>query len=288
MEAAVKKEIANNSLSEDLRKRSTNTKTFHVLPGRHRTMSFAEQVHFLDRSSGAYEAIDNTLVSCEGGLQNRANGDMKVLLLPDGISLAHPDGYRLSWRVEGAKKIEPRAVESEIDRKAAIRDLEEDLYGHVDLSPASKEVKAARKKIAEALLDELNRVGSKAVYQEILPGADLVCTLSGANFKDHLVFASKDTVRPVTLSFTCEGLTLKETEGGLSLLNKKGETVYVFPIPVSIDSREGSEQQEVKYTVEQKGEAGQFSITYTLPEEWLEKAVFPVILDPAVVTYNAR
>ena len=288
MEAAMRKETAYNSLSEDLSKRSTNTKTFHVLPNRHRTMSFAEQVHYLDRSSGAYEAIDNTLVSCEGGMQNKANGDMKVLLLPDGISLAHPDGYRLSWRVEGAKKIEPRAVESEIDRKAAVRDLEEDLYGHVDLRPVSKEVKAARKKIAEALLDELNRVGSKAVYQEILPGADLVCTLSGANFKDHLVFASKDTVRPVTLSFTCEGLTLKETEGGLSLLNKKGETVYVFPIPVCIDSREGSEQQEVKYTVEQKGEAGQFSITYTLPEEWLEKAVFPVILDPAVVTYNAR
>ena len=156
---------------------------------------------------------------------------MKVLLLPDGISLAHPDGYRLSWRVEGAKKIEPRAVESEIDRKAAVRDLEEDLYGHVDLRPVSKEVKAARKKIAEALLDELNRVGSKAVYREILPGADLVCTLSGANFKDHLVFASKDTVRPVTLSFTCEGLTLKETEGGLSLLNKKGETVYSLLLP---------------------------------------------------------
>ncbi len=287
MEAAVKKEIANNSLSEDLRKRSTNTKTFHVLPGRHRTMSFAEQVHFLDRSSGAYEAIDNTLVSCEGGLQNKANDDMKVLLLPDGISLAHPDGYRLSWRVEGAKKIEPRAVELEIDRKAAVRDLEEDLYGHVDLRPVSKEVKAARKKIAEALLDELNRVGSKAVYQEILPGADLVCTLSGANFKDHLVFASREAVQSVTFTFTSEGLTLKETEDSLKLLNAKGEAIYVFPTPVCMDSSEAGEQQEVKHTVEHKSEA-EFAITYTLPEEWLEKAAFPVILDPAVVTYNAR
>ncbi len=66
MEAAMRKKTAYNSLSEDLSKRSANTKSFQVLPGRHRTMSFAEQVHYLDRASGAYEAIDNSLVSCEG------------------------------------------------------------------------------------------------------------------------------------------------------------------------------------------------------------------------------
>ncbi len=277
-----------NSFSEELAKRTPWTKSFHVLPYKHRTMSFAEQVHYLNRESGAYEAVDNTLIGCEGGLQNKANGDMRVALLRNKIALTHPDGYRLSWRIDGAEVVEPKVITPEIDRKAAVRDAEEDLYGHIDDRPVSEEVKAARAKIAEALVDELSRVGSEAIYKGILPGTDLVCKLSGTNFKDHLVFSTKESVKPVTFVFESDGLTIQETEAGLVLLNKQEETVYTFPVPVCMDSKEGFEQQEVKYTIKKTGEEGQFAITYTLPEEWLEKAAFPVILDPAVVTYNAR
>ena len=277
-----------NSFSEELAKRTPWTKSFHMSPYKHRTMSFAEQVHYFNCESGAYEAIDNTLIACEGGLQNKANGDMGVALLRNKITLSNPDGYCLSWRIEGAENDEPKVVIPEVDRKAAVRDAEEDLYGHLDTRPVSEEVKAARAKIAEALVDELSRVGSEAIYKGILPGTDLVCKLSGTNFKDHLIFSTKESVKPVTFVFESDGLTIQETEAGLVLLNKQEETVYTFPVPVCMDSKDGSEQQEVKYTIKKTGEEGQFAITYTLPEEWLEKAVFPVILDPAVVTYNAR
>ena len=40
--------------------------------------------------------------------------------------------------------------------------------------------------------------------------------------------------------------------------------------------------------MEETAQADTWHLICRIPEEWLKSAVYPVILDPAVVTYNAR
>ncbi len=321
MRAANRIDMTDVFSSEEMKLRTPWSKSFQVSPYTHLRMSFGSQIHFLNPATELYDSIDNTLIPCEGGLRNKANGDMRMELLRNIISITHAKGYRLSWRIEGADQVEPKAVEySEADRETAVRNAKEDLYGHLKEQHTTETQQKAREAMAEDLADELLRVGSRAVYPGIFPGTDLTCVLSGTSFKDQFVFETRESVRPVTFSFDCEGLYLKEDERGLSLVNEADETVYILPAPFCTESKAGKEQQPVRYTIQygqekeeeteeketaEKAEEekkaqeveeeaktankhASFRLTYTLPDAWLETAVFPVTLDPAVVTYNAQ
>ncbi len=184
-------------------------------------------------------------------MRNKANGDMRTELLRGSISITHAKGYRLSWRIEEAKQVEPKAVEhSEADREIAGRNAKEDLYGHLKEQHTTEAQQKAREAMAEDLADELLRVGSRAAYPGIFPGTDLTCVLSGTSFKDQFVFGTRESVRPVTFSFDCEGLYLKEEKCGLSLVNEADETVYILPAPFCTDSKAGKEQQPARYTIQ--------------------------------------
>lgn len=71
-----------NHYGEDLTKRTAFGKVICARPNRFRAVNYSQQIHYLDPDTKRYELIDNTLIKTDAGLTNKANGDMRVALLP--------------------------------------------------------------------------------------------------------------------------------------------------------------------------------------------------------------
>ena len=132
---------------EILSLRTENGKDFQTGPQKYRSVTYLDAIHYKDEKSGEYRLIDNRLEQDGESLHNKGNPSLRVELTPEGISLRNAKGAGLSWCLEGAKPCPPKAVEQEAK-------------------------------------EELDQIRSAAVYEEILPGADLRCEINGVHGGD--------------------------------------------------------------------------------------------------------
>ena len=195
--------------------------------------------------------IDNRWIQDGEILHNQENPTLRVELGPGGISLRSTKGAELNWYLEGARPCTPRAEKQE-----------------------EKE--------------ELDRISASAVYEDILPGADLRCAVSGVHFKDELVFRTPEGAGKTSFVLNVRGLCVKQDQEDILLTDEAGETVFILPAPVCTDSSKEAEPIQLSWKMEETAQADTWCLICRIPEEWLKSAVYPVILDPAVVTYNAR
>ena len=236
---------------EILSLRTENGKVYQTGPQKYRSVTYLDTIHYMDEKTGKYHLIDNRWIQDGEILHNQENPTLRVELGPEGISLRSAKDAELSWHLEGAGHCPPRPEER--------KDQE-----------------------------ELDQISASAVYEDILPGVDLRCAVSGVHFKDELVFRSPEPAEKTGFVLNLRGLFLKQDGEDLFLNDEAGETVFILPPPVCTDSSKEAEPIRLSWVMEETAQADTWHLICRIPEEWLKSAVYPVILDPAVVTYNAR
>lgn len=277
-------------------KRTRAGKIFDLGRNLHQAVLFADQVHFQNRETGEWEEIDNTLIPMTDAsgstyLTNRANDELKAEFHPTKdattIRLQNGEKHLLSWKLEGAGEAKPAHT-----AKARRLHDEDDL----------------RRDVLDQLEDE-------ALYPNVFPGVDMRCRVQSVSFKDELIFSTPESVRPVSFLMSMPGLSPEKRENGdIELVSDNGETVFTLPAPFMKDSKatllnaaeqladeaemadmaqltdEAEPAEPVSSTgavvceMEPTGEKDVWRMTCTPDTAWLETAVFPVILDPAVIT----
>ena len=246
-------------LTEAKERRSEMGKVFQLGENHFRTVIYPEAVHYWDAANKVYRSIDNRLVQLSDGLRNAANGKLQVQLKENLVQLANDRQQEISWQLVQGRKIAP---------KQNLQQKMESLFGK--------------------LLGTEHQLESEAVYEGILPGVDWRCKIQGEQFKDEIVFPALEQVQPVQFRLQANGLTLVQDEAeAMHLADAQGEPAFYLPAPYAISAEEEQEFGPVAVQVAQESEDS-WLLTYTISVSWLAQAVFPVRLDPAVMTYNAR
>ena len=247
-------------------KRTRTGKVYSLSGNLYQSILYPDPVHFQDRKTGLWEEIINTLVSKKDKsgtpfLSNKRNGDLTVSLYPASSSrmvvLENDNGSILSWTLEGAQGVVPQTV----------------------MPPSfTHRGRDQRRKV-------LKQIESEAVYHEILPGADLVCRVLGTKFKDELIFHTFESAVPVTYLLSAPSMTLSAGEdGAVSAFSSAGEREFTLPAPFLKDAAKDAGICMLKTGLEKAEDQDVWRITYTPDQAWLQRAVFPVVLDPVVET----
>ena len=161
----------------------------HMFEG---TFTYLDTIHYLDEKSGEYRLINNRLIQDGDRLYNKDNPTLRVELTPEYISLRDTKGAGLSWHLEGAKPCPPRATELEAK-------------------------------------EELDQIRSSAVYEEILPGADLRCEISGVHFKDEIIFHTPESTEKAVFELRIRELSPRQEGEDILLTDAAGETIFILP-----------------------------------------------------------
>ena len=140
-------------------------------------------------------------------------------------------------------------------------------------------------KQAASFVPENKSIGI-ARYHINEPGIHLYCMAAGSGFKDEIIFDNRTAARDMTLTLEAEGLTAVQEGRVISFVNQDGEEEFTLPAPIAWDSQIGPEPVDVDVRMEQVSDTV-YQVKYLLDEAWLDQAVYPVTLDPAVVTPNS-
>lgn len=260
------KEIDRMPGSEDCAKRTRSGKLYSLGRSLYQAVLYPDPIHYQDKATGRWEEIDNTLEQRTDSagdvyLTNRKNDELQVELHNAQnaamVLLENDDGYMLAWHLEGAENVHPQPTA----RRCPL---------HTDCDHR------------RAVLDHLE---DEAVYTGILPGVDIHCRVQSVSFKDDIVFAGLQSVRPLSFLLSVADLVPSAQEDGeIRFVTPQGDIPFVLPAPFLKDSSTGSAYGRVSVSLSPTEERDVWRMTYTPDEAWLQSAVFPVVLDPAVIS----
>lgn len=253
---------------EEYERRTRTSKVFSLGRGLYQAVMYPEAVHFRDKNSGKLEEIDNTLMpiqdsACGVYLTNRNNDELKVEFhgAQDAamVLLRNEDDCYLGWKLDGAQDVQPKVVdfarpqESKRDRRRAV----------------------------------LAQLEGEVVYEDIFPDVNLNCAVQALRFKDSFTFKTPESVRKLSfLLFTPEMQAEKQADDSIQVTASDGRTAFLLPRPFLQSAEAEDEIGGVQVDMSATDEPFTWRVTYTPDEKWLQKAKFPVVLDPAVITKN--
>ena len=253
---------------EEYEHRTRTSKVFSLGRGLYQAVMYPEAVHFRDKNSGKLEEIDNTLMpiqdsACGVYLTNRNNDELKVEFhgAQDAamVLLRNEDDCCLGWKLDGAQDVQPKVVdfarlqESKRDRRRAV----------------------------------LAQLDGEVVYEDIFPDVNLNSAVQALRFKDSFTFKTPESVRKLSfLLFTPEMQTEKQADDSIQVTASDGRTAFLLPRPFLQSAEAEDEIGGVQVDMSATDEPFTWRVTYTPDEKWLQKAKFPVVLDPAVITKN--
>lgn len=253
---------------EEYERRTRTSKVFSLGRGLYQAVMYPEAVHFRDKNSGKLEEIDNTLMpiqdsACGVYLTNRNNDELKVEFhgAQDAamVLLRNEDDCYLGWKLDGAQDVQPKVVDF----------------------ARPQESKRDRRRAVLAQLD------GEVVYEDIFPDVNLNCAVQALRFKDSFTFKTPESVRKLSfLLFTPEMQTEKQADDSIQVTASDGRTAFLLPRPFLQSAEAEDEIGGVQVDMSATDEPFTWRVTYTPDEKWLQKAKFPVVLDPAVITKN--
>ena len=257
-------------------KRTRFSKVFALGGNRFQAVTYTNPVHRFNDKTYEWDELDNRfsatsrlkeaqaawkqgiMPAVEPGeiLLECKTGAMDVACAMSGevpfIHLTNADGHRLSWGIESAVSILPETSE------------------HNDV--AARNIRGMREKVLERLHGEV-------VYAGIFAGVDLRCKLD-RGFKDELIFAEKESVRPITFLLESEGRPMElNDENMLIVKDEQGDIVFRLQAPFMVDANE--QQGEAAVQLEAR-ENGVYAMTCIPDAAFVETAAFPLVLDPAI------
>ncbi len=253
---------------EEYERRTRTSKVFSLGRGLYQAVMYPEAVHFRDKNSGKLEEIDNTLMpiqdsACGVYLTNRNNDELKVEFhgAQDAamVLLRNEDDCCLGWKLDGAQDVQPKVVDF----------------------ARPQESKRDRRRAVLAQLD------GEVVYEDIFPDVNLNCAVQALRFKDSFTFKTPESVRKLSfLLFTPEMQAEKQADDSIQVTAADGRTAFLLPRPFLQSAEAEDEIGGVQVDMAATVEPFTWRVTYTPDEKWLQKAKFPVVLDPPVITKN--
>ena len=257
-------------------KRTRFGKVFALGANRFQAVTYTDPVHRFNEKTREWDEMDNRFSATprmkeakaawkQGIMPAVAHGDvllecktgsMDVACAMSGeapfINLTDAKGHHLAWGIKDAMSILPEADD--------IKD-----------TPAQN-VRGMREKVLDHLHGEV-------AYKGIFAGVDLRCKLD-RGFKDELVFAEKESVRPITFLLESEGRQMELNEQNMLVVkDEQGEAVFRLQAPFMLDADEQRGDVAVQLTVRDNGV---HALTYVPDNLFIEQAAFPVVLDPAI------
>ena len=257
-------------------KRTRFGKVFALGANRFQAVTYTDPVHRYNEKTREWDEMDNRFSTTprmkeakaawkQGIMPAVAHGDvllecktgsMNVSCAMSGeapfINLTDAEGRHLAWGIKDAMSILPEADD-------------------IDDAPAQN-VRGMREKVLDHLHGEV-------AYNGIFAGVDLRCKLD-RGFKDELIFAEKESVRPITFTLESEGRQMELNEQNMLIVkDEQGEAVFRLQAPFMLDADD--QRGEVAVQLEAL-QGGMYAMTYIPDEAFVENAAFPVVLDPAI------
>ena len=249
---------------EVTRQRTHNSKTFDLGRGAYQTVIYPETVHFKDEE-GQWKEIDNRLEEArneqgEAILRNQSNVLTMEFARQTGkaplVCVSNKKGQKIAWNIQNQNEhVEAKSIcENCCDT------------GDEDACRAN-----------------LSHVETELHYKEILPNVNVVCRMQGMMFKDDIVMENPQAQHRFVLEMDTQNVQLVKQEEGTIVAYAEGnpaEIAFVLPAAFMRDA-EGNIGTVETDLVE---ENGKIQVALNCDEDFLQNAVYPVVVDPLIQT----
>ena len=241
--------------------REANVKHFHLEDGTYVAAHYNAPVHYLDEN-GVYQDIDNALSESSGGVYGNANSRIKFskkITGNESLFTLHDGNTKITFSLSGAKKGTKGVVTNN-----------EDADGDTELQK----------------LQNLEKLSSSIIYEDILEGVDIQYIVRSLNVKENIIVKEKKESYSFSFEMKLNNLTAELLETGDIEIYEGDILKYTIPAPVVFDSN-GVYAPEgmANYTLADNGN-GKYTLTIDASSEWMNDSsrVFPVTIDPVINT----
>ncbi len=226
--------------------------------------TYAEPVNYYDKAEGMWKEIDNTLTHSNGRYRNKGHGGFDVSFRGEntgGDMVEMSDGsHTISWTV---------SVQNELGKKDTVK-------SRIDASVKQERSDSGNKFAAD-------RAGSAIKYNSPFSGNKLInvdYTVSQYKVKEDITIYSSKDGNAIHYTYNCGDLTaILNPDNSIDFVDREGEPVYTVHKPYMYDSA-GNGSYNFSITLKQQG--GVCTVVMTPDKEWLDTAVYPVVIDPTV------
>lgn len=249
---------------EVIEKRTRNSKLFNLGRGTFQYVLYPNDVHFQD-NRGNWREIDNRFFEKVSSLgkavfKNRRNKFLtEISKQVDNcplVSIQNDDMQKIAWTLRNARF----GASAELNLPKQNRNWNED----------DKRT-------------DMSRFETSLLYQEILPNVDVVCRMQGTSFKDDIVLKNPQAQHQFILDLLLENVevTLK-TDGCITAHAIGDPSNIAFVLPAAFMRDAAGNIGQVK--TELIHENDDVHMLLTCDEEFLNSAVYPVVVDPLIHT----
>ena len=249
---------------EVTQQRTHNSKTFDLGRGAYQTVIYPETVHFKDEE-GQWKEIDNRLEEArneqgEAILRNQSNVLTMEFARQTGkaplVCVSNKKGQKIAWNIQNQNEhVEAKSVcENCCDT------------GDEDACRA-----------------DLSHVETELHYKEILPNVNVVCRMQGMMFKDDIVMENPQAQHRFVLEMDTQNVQLVKQEEGTIVAYAEGnpaEIAFVLPAAFMRDAEGNTGTVETDLIEEN----GKIQVVLNCNEDFLQNAVYPVVVDPLIQT----
>ena len=166
-------------------------------------------------------------------------------------------------------------------------ELKVEFHGAQDVQPKVVDFARPQESKRDRRRAVLAQLEGKVVYEDIFPDVNLNCAVQALRFKDSFTFKTPESVRKLSfLLFTPEMQAEKQADDSIQVTASDGRTAFLLPRPFLQSAEAEDEIGGVQVDMSATVEPFTWRVTYTPDEKWLQKAKFPVVLDPPVITKN--
>lgn len=239
---------------EDISARTIDSKTFRRVDGTYVLAVYDSIVHY--DKNGVLVDIDNSLVFDENTNDYENKENKYKIKLPKEIDdnkkfKLSLDEYEINWTISDIEKTE------------------------ISYSENNKE---------STSIKELTSINQTVTYNNIQEDVNLQYILGGNNVKENIVLEKYIEDYSMSFTYSLKNLELiKDSSGWFVFINGEGEVVFTMNSFFMFDSA-GMDSENVLVSVELiKG--GEYLVTITPNDDFLQKAKYPVTIDPTV-TYH--
>ena len=253
--------------------RDRYTKHYDLGNGLRQAVVYPQPVHFQD--AGGWQEIDNTLKPAQRDgkpvYRNAASPVSAEFAQSIGSGmLAHIEyeGHTLEW---GLEQPDAMSVANEADQL-------------IHTQRAAK----LRNNIYDAESALPNVSGAEVTYEEAAPGIDLRCRLESTRCKEDIIVKNRAAAANAVIRVKGPGLAFRlQDDEQIEVYDKTaGDTapVFTFMPPFALD-HSGDEAEEPVRIVMTETDDGVI-LRYVLSDDYLDKAVYPIVIDPTVNVSN--
>ncbi|MDE5631095.1 MAG: DNRLRE domain-containing protein, partial [Bacilli bacterium] len=132
-------------------------------------------------------------------------------------------------------------------------------------------------------INDIDYQDNYIIYKNILPNIDIKYDLVGKTAKETIFLNSKiDALDKINFNIETN-LELVSKDNKIMALDRNGEKIYEFVPPYMIDNKQ--DFGSCYYNLEKV--QGEYLIVLELDKEWLDKANYPVLIDPTITGENS-